>query len=60
MLRLNKVMIQNRKYYHTCPACRNNNFNAVFFLYFLDNQAGNKTMGVRGALNVPPDQVQLS
>lgn len=35
-------MVQNRNYYHTCPACRINIFNADFRI-FLYNQAGNKT-----------------
>lgn len=35
-------MVQNRNYYHTCPACRINIFNADFHI-FLYNQAGNKT-----------------
>lgn len=42
MLKLNKKMVQNRNYYHTCPACRINIFNADFRI-FLYNQAGNKT-----------------
>lgn len=42
MLKLNKKMVQNRNYYHTCPACRINIFNADFRI-FLYNRAGNKT-----------------
>lgn len=42
MLKLNKKMVQNRNYYHTCPACRINIFNADFCI-FLYNRAGNKT-----------------
>lgn len=43
MLKLNKKMVQNRNYYHTCPACRINIFNADFRIFFLYNRAGNKT-----------------
>lgn len=42
MLKLNKKMVQNRNYYHTCPACRINIFNADFRI-FLYNRAGIKT-----------------
>lgn len=34
MLTLNKKMLQNRNYYHTCPACRINIFNADFRIFF--------------------------
>lgn len=34
MLKLNKKMVQNRNYYHTCPACRINIFNADFRIFF--------------------------
>lgn len=33
MLKLNKKMVQNRNYYHTCPACRINIFNADFRIF---------------------------
>lgn len=39
MLKLNKKMVQNRNYYHTCPACRINIFNAdfrIFFFYIIE------------------------
>lgn len=45
-------MVQNRNYYHTCPACRINIFNADFRI-FLYNRAGIKTDEIFFFLRAP-------
>lgn len=52
MLKLNKKMVQNRNYYHTCPACRINIFNADFRIFFYIIEQAIKLMRFPRAENV--------